>query len=65
MTGSIASVMTPTTGSAAGLRVTVGPPALDPVLAQYLKGRWRACWSELREIASIMGWESRLPKKEN
>lgn len=56
---------TPTAGSPS---VTVGSPAsplLDPYLRVYLESRWRACWQELRQIAPILGWEARLPSKQN
>lgn len=56
---------TPTAGSPS---VTLGSPAsppLDPYLRAYFETRWRACITELRMIAPILGWSDRLPSKGN
>lgn len=47
------------------VRLTVGPPALDPVMRGLLEVRWRALWLEARWIAGQLGWEDRLPQKQS
>lgn len=44
--------------------IVAGSAALDPLLADYLRLRWRACMTELRYIAALLGWESRLPPRD-
>jgi hypothetical protein len=45
------------------IAASAGSLALDPVIRAFLDARWRACWSEIRQIAPLMGWQDRLPRK--
>lgn len=56
--------ISPTIGSPRAPVVVSGSAALDPLLAEYLRMRWRACMTELRHIAPLLGWESRLPARD-
>lgn len=44
---------------------SAGSLAMDPVMRAFLEARWRSCWSELRQIAPLLGWADRLPQKIN
>jgi len=44
---------------------SAGSPAMDPMMRAFLESRWRTCWSELRQIAPLLGWTDRLPQKTN
>lgn len=52
------------THSASPAQVVAGSARLDPVMAEYLRMRWRVCMTELHYIASVLGWESRLPRRQ-
>jgi hypothetical protein len=44
---------------------SAGSPVIDPLMRMYLETRWRACITELRFIAPLLGWADRLPQKVN
>lgn len=48
-----------------GYAASAGSPALDPVMRAFLETRWRSCWTELRQIAPLLGWTDKLPVKTN
>jgi len=50
---------------AASWGASAGSPPLDPYLRSYFETRWRACITELRMIAPLLGWQDRLPAKQN
>lgn len=47
------------------IAASAGSPALDPVMRQFLEARWRSCYTELRQIAPLLGWTDRLPQKQS
>ncbi len=54
-----------TAGSGAAIVPAVGPAGLTPEEREYYAVRWRALLLELRFIAGRMGWEDRLPSRQN
>lgn len=48
---------------AASLAASAGSTPLDPVMRTYFEARWRACITELRMIAPLLGWQDRIPGK--
>lgn len=47
------------------IAASAGSPAMDPWMRAFLEARWRSCYTELRQIAPLLGWVDRLPVKQS